>query len=127
MIIPDIAEYEDTDSELAKYTITNLHHEIGKLKKENKELNKICARKSHYIDKKDLEITQKDLEIERLNNIINELEDTLINKIRQIDERIKKDKIKPYGIEFELNECAKNRYREMLDKIKEFKGEDKEC
>ena len=32
MIIPDIAEYEDSDSELAKYTITNLHHEIEILK-----------------------------------------------------------------------------------------------
>ena len=28
--IKDIAEYEETDSELAKYTISDLHHRIGK-------------------------------------------------------------------------------------------------
>ena len=28
--IKDIAEYEDTDSELAKYTISDLHHRINK-------------------------------------------------------------------------------------------------
>ena len=30
MEIKDIAEYEDTDSELAKYTISDLHHRIDK-------------------------------------------------------------------------------------------------
>ena len=28
--IKDIAEYEETDSELAKYTISDLHHRINK-------------------------------------------------------------------------------------------------
>lgn len=28
--IKDIAEYEETDSELAKYTISDLHHRIDK-------------------------------------------------------------------------------------------------
>lgn len=34
MIVKDIAQYEETDSELAKFTINNLHSEIDRLKEE---------------------------------------------------------------------------------------------
>ena len=65
-----IAEYEKQ--------LQKKDNEIERLNKENKELDKVCARKSHYIDKKDLEITQKDNEIERLNNIIENMEEELM-------------------------------------------------
>ena len=57
MIIKDIAEYEKNDSELAKYTIANLHSEIERLKEDISNYVKITLH-----DRK---------EIDRLNNIIN--------------------------------------------------------
>jgi hypothetical protein len=76
--IKDIAQYEDTDSELAKYTITILQQEI-----------------------------------ERLNNIINELEKWLKKEI------------------FDLNgdydyESVVSGYENVLNKLQELKGSDKE-
>ena len=41
-------------------------NEKKRLEEEIKKLNKICARKSHYIDKKDLEIERLNKEIEYL-------------------------------------------------------------
>jgi hypothetical protein len=43
MIIKDLAEYEKNDSELAKYTIANLHNEIERL-------NNIINKALKYID-----------------------------------------------------------------------------
>ncbi len=51
--------------------------EIERLNKENKELNKICARKSHYIDKKDLEIGE-------LNNIIDEIKERVLDETKPL-------------------------------------------
>ena len=75
--------------------------EIERLNKENKELDKICARKSRYIDKKDLEIG-------RLNNIISELE-------KWLD---KKEKLT-------FNSWNKG-IHEVQRKLQELKGADKE-
>ena len=40
--VKDIAQYEDTDSELAKFTITSLCMENNQLKYENLQLKKLC-------------------------------------------------------------------------------------
>jgi len=45
MIVHDIAEYEDGDSELAKYTISRLHNEIKKKKYTKEQLLEII---NHY-------------------------------------------------------------------------------
>ena len=66
MKIKDIAQYEDTDSELAKYTITILQQEIERLKNINEE---------HRILNGKLRV-----ENSTLNNIMNELEEYL-NKV----------------------------------------------
>lgn len=42
--IPDIAQWEDTDSELAKYT-------IGKLEEENKKLQERINKATSYMEK----------------------------------------------------------------------------
>lgn len=39
-IIKDIAEYEETDSELAKFTICELHRKLNRYKKENNRYKK---------------------------------------------------------------------------------------
>ena len=39
MIVPDIAEYEETDSNLARLTILRLHEEINRLKNELEQQN----------------------------------------------------------------------------------------
>ena len=76
MRIKDIAQYEDTDSELAKYTITILQQEIERLQNIIKEVRELVENgtdfKSIYFkkDKEDLwkvilsnEIKEKYLEI----------------------------------------------------------------
>ena len=59
---------------------------------------------------------EKDKEIERLNNIINELEQWL--------EEIK-DRVIMYGIDDDTYKTT-NLYRDIKNKIKELKGSDKE-
>jgi len=83
-----------------------LYEEIERLNKENKELDKVCARKSHYIDKKDLEIG-------RLNNIINEIEDSIVGKINVL-----------YQVENQVN--AIQELNILLRRLRELKGVDKE-
>lgn len=60
MIIKDIAEYEDKDSELAKFTISQLHCKIQELESQNKELARLNIEKidtilkaTEYINKFD--------------------------------------------------------------------------
>lgn len=65
-------------------------------------------------------------EVDRLNNIINELEKWLTNEITRIQEIDKKSKVKRYGIEQQLDECAINRYKQTKEKIKELKGDSNE-
>ncbi len=50
MIIKDIAEYEETDSELAKYTIANLHSEIERLKIDYQQANDIIVEQTNEIE-----------------------------------------------------------------------------
>ena len=45
MIFKDIAEYEDKDSELAKFTISQLHCKIQELESQNKELARLNIEK----------------------------------------------------------------------------------
>ena len=67
------------DGEEVYYFVGALRYacdEIERLNKENKELEKVCARKSRYIDKKDLEITELKIRIEKLekeNNLLKQL------------------------------------------------------
>lgn len=67
MIFPNIAEYEETDSELSKFTISKLHSEIERLKEEYI----ILQNASDEVEE------EKDKEIERLNNIINKIKECL--------------------------------------------------
>lgn len=69
MIYPNIAEYEENDSQLAKFTITGLHEEIRRLRKCYCERTDCAGRIKN--SKKFDSIQQEN---ERLNNIINELE-----------------------------------------------------
>lgn len=72
----------------------------------NDEIRDVCL-------KKDYEIFKKDKEIERLNNIINELEKWLIDvDIFQMNFIENKEHITPY--------------KAVLDKLKELKGENNE-
>lgn len=98
MIIKDIAEYEETDSQLSKDTILRLHKEI-------EELKELC-------DKYEEEHRTTFEEWKKTINIINELEKWL------------KEKQILYGINqqgFSWGLCG-----EALDKLQELKGEDKE-
>ena len=49
MIFKNIAEYEDTDSELAKFTISQLHCKIQELESQNKELARLNIEKVDII------------------------------------------------------------------------------
>ena len=61
MIVPDIAEYEETDSKLAQLTILRLHEEINKLEQAIKDTK----------ENADEIIVEQAKEIERLNNKYN--------------------------------------------------------
>lgn len=50
MIFKDIAEYEETDSELAKYTIANLHSEIERLKADYAQAKDIIVELSKELE-----------------------------------------------------------------------------
>ena len=112
MIFKNIAEYEDTDSDLAKYTISKLHSEIERLKERlseeieeelkqseilvkkqqeierlKKELNKYKYRPSSKINFEKLMTSRK--EIERLNKkseILEENNKLLIQQKSQLYE-----------------------------------------
>ena len=66
-------------------------------------------------------------EIERLNNIINELEKWLKNEIKRIEDlqNPAKSKIKPYGEEYNNYTLIIGAYDNALDKLQELKGSDK--
>ena len=95
-------ELEDSIIGIEAY-VNEREKEIERLNKENKELDKACARKSHYIDKKDLEIG-------RLNNIIN----NLINYIGQEWYCFDNESVEFYVA------------KDILNKLQELKGVDKE-
>lgn len=99
MEIKDIAQYEDTDSELSKYTITILQQEIERLKNINEE---------HRILNGKLRV-----ENSRSNNIINELE-------KWLEERLDKLDINGY------DDDVFNGIELALYKLQELKGSDKE-
>jgi hypothetical protein len=63
-------------------------------------------------------------EIERLNNIINELEKWLESEIKRL-EKIQNPKrgVKPYGQEYNNYTLLIGAYDRALDKLKELKGE----
>ncbi len=72
----------------------------------------------------DSELEEKDKEIERLNNIINELEKYCNEEIEDYDKNIKSQYIT--DITKEQYEGEKVCFEDMLYKIKELKGVDKE-
>lgn len=67
------------------------------------------------------------LEMQRLGNIIDELEKYLIFKKDNAYEleNPKKSKLKPYGVEKDMYHISYCRYYEILDKLKELKEEGK--
>lgn len=101
-LLKRLGELEDAPLIWINKKVYDMAQEIEKLNKENKELDKACARKSRYIDKKDLEIG-------RLNNIINELE-KYINEEYIYDE-----------LGMKIFDASK-----LQDKLQELKGVDKE-
>lgn len=99
-----------------------------------KDLNKVLNYMKQYVENKyehDSEpmLNWKDLklildEIERLNNIINELEKWLENEIKRIEElqNSVKSKVKPYGEEYNNYTLIIGAYDNVLDKLQELKG-----
>ena len=73
MIYPNIAEYEEGDSILAKQTILDLHKEIERLQKENNKLK--FKPKTQFRDVIDLRDESK-----RLHSIIKEAKDYIRSK-----------------------------------------------
>ena len=80
---------------------------------------------AEYVDKM---FKKQDKETERLNNIINELEKWLRSEIKRIEElqNPAKSKVKPYGEEYNNYTLIIGAYDNVLDKLQELKGEDKE-
>lgn len=72
-------------------------------------------------------IAEKDKEIERLNSVINKLEEWLRSEIKRIEElqNPAKSKIKPYGEEYNNYTLIIGAYDNALDKLQELKGSDK--
>ena len=65
-------------------------------------------------------------EIERLNNIINEIEKWLESEIKRLNDirKGKGSKIKPYGEEYNHYSTMISGYKYCLDKLQELKGDD---
>lgn len=87
---------------------------------------------SKGIDKSALLFTDEEQElleeVERLNNIINELKKWLRSEIKRIEElqNPAKSKIKPYGEEYNNYTLIIGAYDNVLYKLQELKGDDKE-
>ena len=74
MIVKDIAEYEDTDSQLSKDTILKLHNEIERLKEQlNDEIEEELKQSEIMVQKKK--------EIERLHSIIKEVREYIMTEL----------------------------------------------
>ncbi len=74
MIVKDIAEYEDTDSQLSKDTILKLHNEIERLKEQlNDEIDDELKQSEIMVQKKK--------EIERLHSIIKEVREYIMTEL----------------------------------------------
>ena len=102
--------YTDEEKGMA-LTIQNLKQEIDKLVDTNEDINREFSQYK-YESKK---------EIERLNNIINELEKDIIEKINDI----KNNYSQVNGNYFNMNYVL-DTYEDVLNKLQELKGEDKE-
>lgn len=68
MEIKDIAEYEETDSELAKFTIGELNRKLNRYKKENNKYRKIITEALNLIHDKlkstsTYTLSDKDIEV----------------------------------------------------------------
>ena len=116
------------DKEEVYYFVGALRYacdEIERLNKENKELNKICARKSHYIDKKDLEIGRlKEMKL-HTEKYASEMEDKYILEKSKNDKAI--EYIENYlcsdeYIQSDINSIA-NAFVKLVDILKGFNKE----
>ena len=136
--IPDIAQYEESDSELAKYTIQKLSSEL-RISQTNEEtyrlemqdITKCLGLDEHTIfDEVKEKATNLQEEIERLNNEVKTLlkengnkEKVIIKQNNIIDEL--ENFIETYAIpEFNLSEEPTRYFMEtkiILDKLKELK------
>ena len=103
--------------------ITNLQQKVEQLEKENKELNKMCELYSQSLYNADL--TKAEDEIDRLNNIINELEKTIENRLMAVPDDVLDD-----GIE-EIKRTTKIAVYQVilgdLHKLKELKENNKDA
>lgn len=84
MIVPDRAEYEESDSTLAKLSLLRLHEEKRLLKEENNQLKDECYKKRN--DNKSLRGTIKSI-LETSNNRHNEIKRLLV-KIEKLETEV---------------------------------------
>lgn len=63
MIFPNIAEYEDKDSELAKYTISLLHNKIDELQQKLDDINFYIKQKYKERISEDQKIDLRNIEL----------------------------------------------------------------
>ena len=90
----------------------------------DKELNSVIDRAEYEYQKLKDKVIEQGLEIEKLNNAINELEKYLIEEIEDYDNHI--NSLYITDIVREQYEGEKVCFEDMLSKLQELKGSDKE-
>ena len=116
-------------SEEVKVKISQPMFEVGELERFDNNIHSIVEEYSKLFFKEKEQILiqriiMKQEEIERLNNIINELEKWLEMEIKRIEElqNPAKSKVKPYGEEYNYYTLIIGAYDNALDKLQELKG-----
>jgi hypothetical protein len=133
----DIAEYEETDSQLSKDTIFKLHNEIERLNKRNKEIYEGFMATTK-------ELTEYAEENERLKDLCDKYEEehrttfeewkktiNIINELEEILEYEKNDyggniDIETHNIDSEFLRGNSWEADYILNKLQKLKGSDKE-
>lgn len=151
MIVPDMAEYEESDSTLAKLSLLRLHEEIRLLKdecckkrKDNKSLRGTIKSILETSNNRHNEIKRLLKKIEKLELKHKQLKDldktqVAISKLLKEKEELKKwlEQIQDYHIEMrssadnQFNECLEveciNVLQDVMNKIKELENGKNEC
>lgn len=116
-----LKSYDELIFEITTLNTNNylLEQKVEQLKKENKELNRMCEIYSQSLYNADLKKAEQ--EIDRLNNIINELEKEIISQIEickegQVLETISRSPFDTYSSDIRA-------YKYLLYKLKELKEE----
>ena len=86
----------------------------------NEELNSVIDRAEDEYQKLKDKVVEQGLEIEKLNNIINELEKDIIEKINDIKNNYSQVNGNYYNMNYVLDT-----YEDVLNRLKELKGSGK--